>query len=120
LYGFVNRAVELGNANMKRIDTVWSARHGRFLMFFLGLSLAGVMWNKLEDPLRQQQSADDVRSSNDRLQGEVTTTIIRIKHFKRKIEAWQAVTDANYFPWSSILSAQIAELEGDHGRGELS
>jgi tetratricopeptide (TPR) repeat protein len=47
LFGFYAEAVDLGNENLKRVDTVWSARNTRFLMLFHGLSLAGMMWAKL-------------------------------------------------------------------------
>ena len=118
LYGHYTTAVELGNLNIRRIDTVWSARNTRFLMFFHGLSLAGLIWAKLQDPLRSlyrdhpslqsQQAEIDLRE-------EVNGVAKLMTYFKRKIEDWQAVNDVNYFTWSKLLAAQIAEMEADHG-----
>ena len=118
LFGHYASAVDLGNENLKRVDTVWSARNTRFLMLFHGLSLAGMMWNKLEDPLRQiSQESDSVlaRQTESDLHDELEGVCKMIKYFKRKIEDWQVVTDVNYFAWSKLLAAQVSEMEGDHG-----
>ncbi|KAG0645354.1 Hybrid signal transduction histidine kinase K [Hyphodiscus hymeniophilus] len=118
LYGHYASAVELGNENLKRIETVWSARNTRFLMLFHGLSLAGMMWAKLQDPRRmaaQESSSDISRQSESDLHDELDGVCKMIKYFKRKIEDWQVVTDVNYIAWSKLLGAQIAEMEGDHG-----
>jgi len=118
LYGHYAEAVELGNSNLRNIDTIWSARNTRFLMFFYGLSLAGMMWNKLQDPIRtvnQQRPTLESRISESDLQEQVAGIAKLITHFKRKIEDWQAVTDVNYLAWSKLLAAQVSEMEGDHG-----
>ena len=118
LYGHYASAVELGNENLKRIDTVWSARNTRFLMLFHGLSLAGMMWEKLQDPRRratQESNSDSSRQSESDLLDELKGVCQMIKYFKRKIEDWQVVTDINYVAWSRLLAAQVSEMDGDHG-----
>ena len=118
LYGHYASAVDLGSENLKRVDTVWSARNTRFLMLFHGLSLAGMMWNKLQDPRRTVTQASDSeisRQSESDLHEELLGVCKMIKYFKRKIEDWQVVTDVNYVAWSRLLAAQICEMEGDHG-----
>ena len=118
LFGHYASAVELGNENLKRVDTVWSARNTRFLMLFHGLSLAGMMWIKLQDPQRivaQESHSDLSRQSESDLRDELEGVCKMIRYFKRKIEDWQAVTDVNYLAWSKLLAAQVSEMEGDHG-----
>jgi signal transduction histidine kinase/predicted ATPase/serine/threonine protein kinase len=123
LFGQYQAAVDIGNSSLKKIDTVWSARNTRFMMFFQGLSVAGLMWNKLQDPFRSlardnsstKHSSTDHRSTEDELREEVTGVVNLIKYFKRKIEDWQAVNDVNYLSWSKLLAAQISEMEHDHG-----
>jgi signal transduction histidine kinase/tetratricopeptide (TPR) repeat protein/AmiR/NasT family two-component response regulator len=124
LYGHYQSAINLGSGCIRNLDTVWSARNTRFTMFFQGLSLAGLMWSKLQDPMRSLSpekspdvghSAFDFRPSEEELQEEVEGVVKMIKYFKRKIEDWQIVLDTNYLAWSKLLAAQIAEMENDHG-----
>jgi signal transduction histidine kinase/CheY-like chemotaxis protein/tetratricopeptide (TPR) repeat protein len=118
LYGHYSRAIELGSHNLRRVDTVWSARNTRFLMFFQGLSLAALMWSKLQDPIRsvnQEHPTPESQRSEVELRDELAGVAKLISYFKRKIEDWQAVTDVNYLAWSKLLAAQVAELEEDHG-----
>jgi signal transduction histidine kinase/predicted ATPase/CheY-like chemotaxis protein/serine/threonine protein kinase len=123
LYGHYHAAVDLGSSCLKKIDTVWSARNTRFMMLFQGLALAGVMWKKLQDPLRtltqnnpnHSLSPTDYRPTENELREEVTGVVNLVKYLKRKIEDWQIVNDVNYLAWSKLLAAQIAELQEDHG-----
>ncbi|KAH8596837.1 HHK1, histidine kinase-group X protein [Bisporella sp. PMI_857] len=119
LYGHYSAAVELGKVNLNRIEKVWSVRTTRFLMFFYGLSLAGVAWDKLQDPVRSvsrtQRSTLQMEQSEARLHEEVEDTVKTILSLKRKIEDWQIVNDINYLAWSKLLAAQIAEMKSDHG-----
>lgn len=117
LYGHYQRAIELGNSCLKKINAIWSARNTRFLMFFQALSLAGDVWGKYN--LADQ----DRRAGNHPTGGgvafgtafkeEVAGVAMLMRYFKRRIEYWQAVTDVNYLAWSKLLEAQIAEME-DH------
>ncbi|KUJ15514.1 HHK1, histidine kinase-group X protein [Mollisia scopiformis] len=118
LYGHYSRAIELGNACLNNISTVWSSRNTRFIMFMQGLSLAGLAWYKLQSPLRAvNQDADhiDNQSSEAQLQAEIGVVVKQIKDLRKQIEDWQVVNNVNYLAWSTLLSAQIAELEGNHG-----
>lgn len=118
LYGHYSAAVELGSTNLKRLDKMWSARNTRFLMFFQGLSLAGMMWAKLQDPVRavrMEQNTPQTDQEEVELREEIAGVAKLIAYFERKIEDWQVVTDVNYLAWSKLLAAQIAELQEDHG-----
>lgn len=118
LYGFYQEAINLGNENLKVIDSVWSTRITRFLMFFHSLSLAGLMWQKLQDPIRSVNQAKPTAESErheSELREEVLSVAKLIRYFVRKIEDWQAVSNVNYFAWSKLLAAQVSEMEDDHG-----
>jgi len=118
LYSYYDNAVELGKTNLRRIETIWSARNTRFLMFFQGLSLAAVMWQKLQDPVRsfgQSNSTRQSRQAEAKLSEELREATKAISDFKRKIEDWQVISDVNYLSWSKILAAQLAEMESDYG-----
>jgi signal transduction histidine kinase len=118
LYGYYQDAIDLGNKNLKVIETVWSSQISRFLMFFHGLSLAGLMWQKLQDPVRSVNQANPTPESEryeTELREEVLSVARLIHYFMRKIEDWQAVSNVNYYAWSKLLSAQVSEMEEDHG-----
>ncbi|TVY23843.1 Hybrid signal transduction histidine kinase K [Lachnellula hyalina] len=126
LYGYYPRAIELGDALLKNIDLVWSARNTRQVMLFHGLALCGVMWSKLSHPLRalkEDQSVDVRKSiavthqpSEIDLAKETADVVKQVMYLKKNIEDWQTVNDVNYVAWSTLLAAQIAELEDDHGK----
>ncbi|KAI1210373.1 putative histidine kinase HHK1p [Annulohypoxylon truncatum] len=105
LYGYHREACEMGRRCLDKLDLIWSARNSRAVIFFYGLSLAGLMQRKLNDP----------RTATEDLQNEVQDTIIRLECLNKKIKDWQVVSDANYLAWSKLLDAQIAELREDHG-----
>ena len=118
LYSYYESAVELGRTNLKRIETIWSARNTRFLMFFQGLSLAGVMWEKIQDQLRSVDPLHPTRDRKkieDKLSEELQDVIKSITEFKKKIEDWQVISDINYLSWSKLLAAQLAEMASDYG-----
>jgi signal transduction histidine kinase/CheY-like chemotaxis protein len=118
LYGHYARAVELGSSNLRRIETVWSARNTRFIMFFHSLSLSAVIWTKLQDPVRvvrnQRNPSSQIQASETELQRELQSVAKQVSYFKKKIEDWEAVNKANYFSWSKLLAAQVAEMKLDH------
>jgi signal transduction histidine kinase/CheY-like chemotaxis protein/tetratricopeptide (TPR) repeat protein len=122
LYGHYARAIEVGERALENCDVMWSARNIRFSMFFQGLSLCGLMWSKLQNPLRHMGSTSpnglvvNHGPSEDELRRETEEVIKKVKYFKGKIKDWQTVNNVNYFAWSRLLAAQIAELEGDHGK----
>ncbi|TVY20539.1 Two-component system protein A [Lachnellula arida] len=122
LYGHYDSAIVLGNACLKRVTAIWSARNTRFLMFFHALSLAGSIWRRVQeqlDPVYRTRSTIlssdiDGRSLEPGLQEEMEGLALLMKYFKRKIEQWQVISDVNYLSWSKTLAAQITEMEGDH------
>ncbi|KAG9234466.1 HHK1, histidine kinase-group X protein [Amylocarpus encephaloides] len=124
LYGHYAEAIKMGEVLLERIDIMWSIRATRFLYFLQGLSLCGLMWSKLQNPLRtlSQDSLNTTSPvvehgpSEKELQEQTTNIVNQVKHFKRKIKDWQEVSTVNYFCWSRLLAAQIAEMENDHGK----
>jgi len=106
LYGHCQEAVDVGRECFEHLDSVWSARNTRFTMLFHGLALAGLVWNKAEDP-----RIPDKRH----LPAEVGEVVKEIAILRKKMVDWQAVSDVNYLSWSTLLDAQIAELKDDHG-----
>jgi signal transduction histidine kinase/CheY-like chemotaxis protein/tetratricopeptide (TPR) repeat protein len=116
LYGYYERAIEVGTSALKNVDVVWSARNGRFLMFMQGLSLAGLIWSQVQDPLNKvSQGAQTHHTTKGQVNVQHKSWIMQIKKFKRLIEDWQTVNDVNYLAWSELLAAQIAEMDGEHG-----
>jgi len=118
LYGHYEAAISLGNSALRNIDTVWSARNTRFLMLFQGLSIAGLMWYKLQDPVRSvnhENPTPETRQIEADLRKELAEVTKTILHYQKKIEDWQAVNDVNYLAWSQLLAAQIAEMQEDYG-----
>ena len=121
LYGHFSRAIEIGSTCLGHIDNIWSTRNTRFTMFMHGLSLAGLMWSKLQNPLRAVAQEKDGHQSSVRfgpteseLLNEIAEITTQIKELRKKIVDWQAVSDVNYLSWSELLAAQISELESDH------
>lgn len=113
LYGHYERAIEIGTSALQNVDVIWSARNGRFLMFMQGLALAGLVWSKLQDPLRSVSQSRKTTEGQILLQHQ--DAVKQIKSFKRSIEDWQTVNDVNYLAWSELLAAQISEMDGEHG-----
>ncbi|TVY19554.1 Hybrid signal transduction histidine kinase K [Lachnellula arida] len=126
LYGHYPRAIEMGDALLKNVDLVWSAMNTRQVMLLHGLALCGLMWSKLDHPLRalkgdpstqvRTSTAVDHQPSEVDLAKETVSVVKQVKYLKKKIEDWQTVNDVNYLAWSTLLAAQIAELEDDHGK----
>lgn len=114
LYGHYQAAINLGETFLEQVDSLWSIRNTRFLMFFHGLSLAASLWVKIKDPVRSatKNFNGNVKSS---LGDVLEDTKKKVSYFKKKIEDWQVVSDANYLAWSKLLTAQVSEMENDHG-----
>jgi signal transduction histidine kinase/DNA-binding NarL/FixJ family response regulator len=106
LYGHYQKAVDVGRLSLQNEDAIWSARNTRFTMLFHGLALAGLIWQKAEDP-----TIPDKRSMG----GETSEVVKELNTLRRMIISWQVVNNVNYHSWSTLLDAQIAELVGDHG-----
>ncbi len=74
-------------------------------MFFYGLSLAGVILRRQQDP--RPLEAD--------FKSQVDETIAQIEEMNKKIKGWEEVTSVNYLAWSKLLDGQIYEMQGHHG-----
>ncbi|KAH6656642.1 hsp90-like protein [Truncatella angustata] len=105
LFGHFEKACEVGQRCIDNMQLIWSARNTRTAMLFYGLSLAGLMFRKLQDPCNQDQ---DLRS-------DVQATILVLDDLNKRIKDWQVVSAVNYLVWTKWLDAQIAELKQDHG-----
>lgn len=105
LYSHYDRAIEIGKRCITNELLIWSARNTRIAILFYGLSIAGHIYQKLEDPRTEDLDINE----------EIQATIETLKVLKRKIIAWQTVCKDNYLPWSHFLEAQIFELERKHG-----
>ncbi|RDL41300.1 ATPase of HSP90 chaperone topoisomerase II kinase [Venustampulla echinocandica] len=125
LYGHYGRAIDLGTSCLQNIDLVWSAKNTRHLMLFHGLSLCSLMWSKLQNPLHflgdgkpnlVSSSVADTPPSNDELPQQTAEVVKQVKYLKQKIRDWESINEVTYLAWSNLLAAQIAEMEGDHGK----
>lgn len=94
LFGYYREAIEIGTRILGNLHELWTMRNSRMTLFYLSLSmLAG---------LRDNPINDDKEAVLDTLRG-----------YKRQIEEWQAVCDANYAMWSLLLAAELLEMEGN-------
>jgi signal transduction histidine kinase len=107
LYGHYQLAVEKGRRCKDVLEDGWSLRGSRFMLFFLGLSEAGVQWRRMQDPTRT--------ITDEALKLEIEDTLNELRFVYKKLLDWQTVSDINYFAWSSMINAQIAEMQGQHG-----
>lgn len=105
LYGHYDEAIKVGRECLKYMDSVWSARNTRFVMLFYGLALAGRAWSAAGNPaiLNKRSQA-----------GEREEIMKELSILRKKIMEWQAVNNCNYLSWSTMLDAQIAELQQNH------
>lgn len=105
LFGHYEKAVQVGKRCVSNEQLLWSARNTRLVMMFYGLSLAGLIFHKLQDPRNQDADVDE----------EIKAVIETLDMLRRKIMDWEVVSDVNYLPWSHFLLAQICELKGNIG-----
>ncbi|KAF4980620.1 hypothetical protein FZEAL_3433 [Fusarium zealandicum] len=105
LYGHYERAVEVGQRCSDSLTNLWSARNSRLILLFYGLSLAGRLLQQMQVP----------RSPIEDIDSQAEEVIKELRGFVKLINEWSSVSDINYFSWSKLLQAQIAELSKDHG-----
>lgn len=105
LFSHYERAVHIGRRCVANEGLIWSARNTRLVMMFYGLSLAGQIFGKKDDPRNQDSDLDE----------EIKATIQTLEMLRKKITDWEAVSDVNYLPWSHFLAAQVCELREDIG-----
>lgn len=105
LFSHYERAVQIGKRCVANEGLIWSARNTRSVMMFYGLSLAGQIFGKKDDPRNQDNDLDE----------ETKATIQTLEMLRKKITDWETVSDVNYLPWSHFLAAQVCELREDVG-----
>ncbi|KOS21703.1 Peroxide stress-activated histidine kinase mak2 [Escovopsis weberi] len=105
IYGFHDRAVEIGEKCYEQLPKLWSARNRMLILFFYGLSLSGRLMRRMQDPLT---AADD-------LSPEKKPVVEKLTSFIKHMIDWGAVSDKNYLTWTRLLAAQRAELSADDG-----
>lgn len=106
LFSHYEKAVQIGKHCLSHEDIMWSARNTRSVMLFYGLSLASIIFGKMEDP---------TRSRDQNIDEQINATIETLKMLRKKIKDWEVVSDVNYVSWSSFLQAQIYELHQKDG-----
>ncbi|KAL9031106.1 MAG: hypothetical protein Q9196_000841 [Gyalolechia fulgens] len=93
LFGFYDKAIEVGSLTAATIHQLWSVRNNRLNLFYLSLSLIA--------------KSRDEPSKSDR-----TGILEQVRGFKRQIEAWQTESSVNYLMWSLLIEAEVADLTG--------
>ncbi|KAL8784021.1 MAG: hypothetical protein Q9213_004209 [Squamulea squamosa] len=91
LYGFYDKAIEVGFATSQSIHQLWSIRNNRLNLFYLSLSLIA----KIRD---------------NRMSYETTGLLDQVREFKSQIDAWQTESSVNYLMWSLLIEAEVADL----------
>ncbi|KAL8861888.1 MAG: hypothetical protein Q9178_001757 [Gyalolechia marmorata] len=91
LFGFLDKAIEVGFASLESIHQLWSMRNNRLNLFYLSLSLVA--------KIRDSQSSSTTAGLVD-----------QVREFKSQIDAWQTESSVNYLMWSLLIEAEIADL----------
>ncbi|KAL8819512.1 MAG: hypothetical protein Q9223_002076 [Gallowayella weberi] len=91
LYGFYDRAIQIGFATSESIHQLWSVHNNRLNLFYLSLSLMA-----------------RIRDSG--LENEETGLLDQVREYKALIEVWQTESSINYLMWSLLIEAEIADL----------
>ncbi|KAL8738172.1 MAG: hypothetical protein Q9181_000985 [Wetmoreana brouardii] len=91
LFGFYDRAIEVGTATSKSIHQLWSIRHNRLNLFYLSLSLLAKLRENPATP-------------------EYSSLLNQVQEYKAEIDAWQTESSVNYLMWSLLIEAEVADL----------
>ena len=94
LFGHYRKAIETATTLLGNLHELWTMRNSRMILFYLSLSIIADL---RENPLNEDREA----------------LLDTVRGYKRQIEDWQSVCDANYAMWSLLLGAEILELEGN-------
>ncbi|KAK5190184.1 Chk1 protein kinase [Exophiala xenobiotica] len=95
ILGYHEYVVEIGSELLgTTLDELWSNRPASGARFALGLSLMAIAREKPEE--------------------ERNAYIEKAKILKRDIDQWGKVSDVNYFAWSHMLEAAIADVTGKY------
>ncbi|KAI4125868.1 MAG: hypothetical protein LQ338_004033 [Usnochroma carphineum] len=100
LYGFHDKAIEVGSATAASIHQLWSVRNNRLNLFYLSLSLIA--------KIRDGPSGGD----NERL-------LSQVQEYKAQIDVWQTESSVNYLMWSLLIEAEIADLTHKYDAASL-
>lgn len=95
LFGYYDKAIEIGSATAASIHQLWSIRNNRLNLFYLSLSLI----SKIRDGPSGGEEAN-VRS--------------QVQEYKAQIDAWQTESSVNYLMWSLLIEAELADLTGEY------
>ncbi|KAL8762589.1 MAG: hypothetical protein Q9184_001443 [Pyrenodesmia sp. 2 TL-2023] len=100
LFGYYDKAIEIGSATAASIHQLWSVRNSRLNLFYLSLSLIA----KIRDRPSEGEQAN-VRS--------------QVQEYKAQIDAWQTESSVNYLMWSLLIEAELADLTGEYDTASL-
>lgn len=92
LYGFYDKAIEVGSATSRTIHQLWSIRNNRLNLFYLSLALIA--------KIREYQ-----------ISSRGTDLLDQVREFKSQIDAWQTESSVNYLMWSLLIEAELADLD---------
>ncbi|KAL8941410.1 MAG: hypothetical protein Q9216_002255 [Gyalolechia sp. 2 TL-2023] len=93
LFGFYDKAIEVGSVTAATIHQLWSVRNSRLNLFYLSLSLVAKF---RDEPSRAGK----------------TDVLEQVRGFKCQIDAWQTESSVNYLMWSLLIEAEVADLTG--------
>ncbi|KAL8654658.1 MAG: hypothetical protein Q9210_001380 [Variospora velana] len=91
LYGFHDKAIEVGSATAASIHQLWSIRNNRLNLFYLSLALI----SKIRD------GPSGVEDS---------PLLDQVLKYKAQIDTWQTESNVNYYMWSLLIEAEVADL----------
>ncbi|KAL8696754.1 MAG: hypothetical protein Q9224_002638, partial [Gallowayella concinna] len=91
LYGFYDKAIQVGFATSESIHQLWSVHNNRLNLFYLSLSLIA----RIRDSGPQSEDAG---------------LLDQVREYKALIDAWQTESSVNYLMWSLLIEAEIADL----------
>lgn len=96
LFGHYMTALRLCDEIHAEIEEAWSSRHVIAIPFYRSLCQLAL--------LREDPSALDVDQVKDQVRACIS-----------KLENWSVINDATFAAWSSILTAELCEVEGSYG-----
>ncbi|KAL8906916.1 MAG: hypothetical protein Q9207_001724 [Kuettlingeria erythrocarpa] len=93
LFGYYDKAIEIGTATAASIYQLWSIRNNRLNLFYLSMALM----SKIRDGAARDEQANIVS---------------QVQEYKAQIDAWQTESSVNYLMWSLLIEAELADLAG--------
>lgn len=100
LYGFYDRAIQVGFATSESIHQLWSVHNNRLNLFYLSLALVA----KIRDSGPHSDEAG---------------LLDQVREYKAQIDAWQTESSVNYLMWSLLIEAEIADLTNKYHEATL-